>query len=343
MNSQYLRAKELGYSDAEIAEYFSKKDPLFKGKYEKARSLDYDPQEIFTKYQETSKLKQQQEKEQPEKEIGVGDYVSDFASQTAQGLGISAIGTYGDIMDLLGLQTSEISPGEKEKYNKEFDVLGKLQRGEETSLAERADIFDEDTLPYITRLPTSKDVEKLGTKAGIVTEPKTPAGRYGKRIGKLAGSSLSFGSNAIKAPIVAGMAGQTLEELGAPSWAQAAAEIVATLKYSPKKPVSVTSNVKEVDKVLDDLRKAGYSEKDITLAKAALEEKGFLKKYASLTPESENSIQQALKNSDQLFKEQVKKGLPGYAEGGLPYLEKQPSQELFVLFLILPFSQFQGV
>ena len=87
----------------------------------------------------------------------------------------------------------------------------------------------------------------------------------------------------------------------------------------------MTSKSKEVENVIKDLRKAGYSEKDITLAKSALEERKILKKYASLTPEAENAINSGIKNSENLFKEQIKKGLPGYAEGGLPYLEKQAS------------------
>ncbi len=106
---------------------------------------------------------------------------------------------------------------------------------------------------------------------------------------------------------------------------QAAAEIIATLKLSPKTARNITSKSPEVENTIQNLRKAGYSEKDITLAKSALEERKLLKKYASLTPEAENAIQSGLKNSETLLKEQIKKGLPGYAEGGLPYLQKEAS------------------
>jgi hypothetical protein len=92
----------------------------------------------------------------------------------------------------------------------------------------------------------------------------------------------------------------------------------------------VTAKSPQVQNVVNDLRKAGYSEQDITLAMNALEDKKILgvipaKKVASLSAKDENLIQQGVKNSEQLFKEQIKKGLPGYAEGGLPYLEKQAS------------------
>src|SRR5690606_9097952 len=157
------------------------------------------------------------------------------------------------------------------------------------------------------------------------SEPQTAAGRYGRRIGRLGGAGAAFGATGLAAPVVGGAAGQTLEEAGAPAWAQAASEIIAAIKFSPKTSVPVTSKSKEVEKVIKDLRQAGYAEKDITLAKNALEERKILKKYASLTHEAENSIIQGVKNSEELLKEQIKRGLPGYAEGGLPYLEKQAS------------------
>jgi len=165
-------------------------------------------------------------------------------------------------------------------------------------------------------------------------------------MGKLGGGGLALGGGGILSPIVAGAAGQTLEQMGAPPWAQAAAEIIATLKLAPKSNVPITSKSKEVEKVLADLRKAGYSEKDLTLAKSALEERKLLKKYASLTPEAENSIQQGVKNSESLLKEQIKKGLPGYAEGGLPYLEKQASnvyQKMEELASVIPIKNKEPV
>ena len=185
------------------------------------------------------------------------------------------------------------------------------------------ELSDEDIAPRHSKLPSSQNVEEFGKDLGLVSEPKTAAGRYGRRIGKLGGGGVAFGGGGIAAPIAAGIAGQTLEELGAPPWAQAAVEIIAGLKFAPKSNVPITSKSKEVEQVIKDLRKAGYTEKDITLAKSALEERKILKKYAALTPEAENAIQKGVKNSEELFKGEIKKGLPGYAEGGLPYLEKQ--------------------
>lgn len=317
MNYQdkYQQARKSGYSDEEIMKFLSEKDPSFSEKMTKAQEAGYSGKDVLDFFNKP-------------KETTAGEYASDFATQATQGAGIGALGTYGDILDLLGLQAKETLPGEKEKYNREFDVLEKMNKGEERpSFSDLMELSDDDSIaPRYSRLPSSKDIEELGQKTGLVTEPKTAAGRYGKRIGKLGGSSLAFGGTAIKAPIVAGAAGQTLKEAGFPEWVQAAAEIIITLKTSPKSSIPVTSKSPEVKKVISDLRKAGYSEKDITLAKSALEDRKLLKKYASLTPEAENSIMKGVKNSEELFKNEIKKGLPGYAEGGLPYLEKQASK-----------------
>lgn len=315
MNYQekYQKSKSLGYSDEEINKYLSENDPKFNELFSKSEELGYRPEEIFQYLGGNKK----------ESEPEFSDYTKDFATQTTQGLGIGALGTYGDIFSLLGLHAKNINPAEKEKYSREFNILEKMQRGEVPSYGEFLDLSSDEPVPRFSRLPTTQDVEELGKELNVVTEPKTPAGRYGKRIGKLGGGGAALGGAGLLAPMAAGVAGQTLEEFGAPPWAQAAAEIIMSLKFAPKSVSNVTSKSPEVEKVVQNLRKAGFSEQDITLAKNALEERNILKKYASLTPEAENTINQGVKNSENLLKEQIKKGLPGYAEGGLPYLEKQ--------------------
>jgi hypothetical protein len=319
MNYQekYREARKQGYSDQEIMEYLGKKDPDFEKKIIKAQEAGYSSEEILGYFNSAPKQRE---------EGAIETYGKDVLKQGAQGFGIGALGTYGDILDLLGLQSKEILPGEKAKYGREFDILQKMEEGHRPSAGELMELSgDDDIAPRFSRLPSSQDVEGFGKQLGIVSEPKTAAGRYARRIGRIGGGGASLGASGIVAPIAAGIAGQTLEEAGAPPWAQAAAEIIAGLKFSPKTNVPVTSKSKEVEKIIGDLRKAGYSEKDITLAKSALEERKILKKFASLTPKAENAIQEGVKNSEELFRQQVKKGLPGYAEGGLPYLEKQAS------------------
>jgi hypothetical protein len=318
MNYQekYQKARKEGYSDQEIMEYLGTKDPAFESKMKKAQEAGYSSKEVLNYFNSAPRQKE---------EGALNPYVTDVLEQGAQGFGVGALGTYGDILDLLGVQDHEMHPGEKAKYGREFDVLEKMKGGERPSASELSELSDEDITPRFSRLSSSQDVEKAGEKLGLVSEPKTAAGRYAKRIGKLGGGGASLGGGGIVAPIAAGTAGQTLEEMGAPPWMQAAAEIIASLKTAPKSNIPITSKSKEVESVIKDLRKVGYSDKDITLAKNALEERNILKKFATLTPKAENAIQEGLKKSETLFKEQIKKGLPGYAEGGLPYLEKQAS------------------
>lgn len=316
---KYQKAKQAGYSDQEIMEYLGTKDPTFEEKMSKAQEAGYTPQEVLGYFNSSPKQK--------EEEGSLDLYGKDILKQGAQGFGIGAMGTYGDILDLFGLQAKEVLPGEKAAYGVESQILNKMNEpGYKPSFSDFYALSGDDEIaPRFSRLPSSQDVETLGKELGLVSDPKTAAGRYARRMGRLGGGGAAFGGGGILAPIIAGAAGQTLEEFGAPAWAQAAAEIIATLKYGPKSTVPITSKSKEVKSVIKDLRKAGYSEKDLTLAKNALEERNILKKYASLTPEAENAIQQGVKNSEQLFKEQIKNGLPGYAEGGLPYLERQAS------------------
>jgi hypothetical protein len=311
----YQQAKKEGYSDEEATNYLLQNDPSFEEFIKQSKDEGYSPEEVLGYLNSAPK----------QKEMDSNDYATDVAKQGAQGFGIGALGTYGDILDLFGIQPKETLPGEKAKYGRESDILQKMQEGGTPSVGELLELSDEDISPRFSRLPGSQDIQQFGKQLGLVSEPKSAAGRYARRIGKFGGGGASLGGGGILAPIVAGAAGQTLEEMGAPPWLQATAEIIAGLKAAPKSKVPISSESKEVEKVIGDLRKAGYSDQDITLAKNALEERKILKKFATLTPKAENAIQQGLKNSEQLFKEQIKKGLPGYAEGGLPYLEKQAS------------------
>jgi len=313
----FQEAKRDGYSDEEINNYLLESDPSF-GEFAKQAAGEGYSADEFMGYLNSAPAQKE--------ESAVGKYTADVLKQGTQGFGIGALGTYGDILDLLHIQSKGTLPGEQAKYQREFDILQGMEKGKRPSTAELFELSgDEDISPRASRLASSQDVEELGGKLGLVSEPKTAAGRYARRIGKIGGGGAALGAGGIASPIASGVAGQTLEELGAPAWAQAAAEIIAGLKFAPKTNVPITSKSKEVEKIIGDLRKAGYSEEDITLAKSALEERKLLKKYAALTPEAENSIQQGLKSSEELFKQQIKKGLPGYAEGGLPYLEKQAS------------------
>jgi len=312
---KYQQARKAGYTDEEIMTHLGEKDPSFEQKMMKAKEAGYDPKEVLNYFNSAPRQKE---------EGAVEHYGKDIAKQGAQGFGIGALGTYGDILDVLGLQSKEMLPGDEAKQGREFDVLQKLEEGKKPSFGELMELSsDEDISPRYSRIGGSQDVEEFGKQVGLVSDPKTPAGRYARRIGKLGGGGAALGSGAIVAPIAAGLAGQTAEEMGLPPWVQATFEFIAGLKAAPKTKVPITSQSKEVETIIKDLRASGFTDKEITLAKNALEDRKILKKFATLTPKAENAIQQGIKTSENLFKEQIKKGLPGYAEGGLPYLQKQ--------------------
>ncbi len=210
--------------------------------------------------------------------LSSSDYAKDIGIQGSKGL-ISGIGSYGDILDLLGIQSKEILPGEEAKRGREFEVLEKLKNKEVPSVGELEELTDDDVLPRYSRLATSHDVSEFAHELGT-PRAKSAAGRYAERIGRLTGTSLVTGGVGLKAPVAAGLAGQFLEENGYPPWAQAAAEILISLRMAPKSTKNITSKSPEVEETISNLRKAGYSEKDITLAKNSLEERKLLKKYA---------------------------------------------------------------
>ena len=123
---KYQKAKQSGYSDEEIMEYLATKDPTFEDKMMKAQEAGYTPQEVLNHFNSPPK----------KEEMGFGDYAADFGKQAVQGVGIGALGTYGDILDMLGLQSKETLPGEQAKYSREFDILEKMERGEVPSAGE---------------------------------------------------------------------------------------------------------------------------------------------------------------------------------------------------------------
>ena len=177
MNYQqiYQEAKKSNYSDEEITNYLLENDPDFEKIINEAKESGYTPKEVLSFFNEKPKSKQ----------IGLGDYVEDLGKQTVQGVGIGALGTYGDILDLFGLQPNETLPGEKAKYGRESDILEKLHSGQVPSVGELEDISDNDVIPRYSKLPSSREAEEFSQELGLVSEPKTAAGRYGKRIGKI--------------------------------------------------------------------------------------------------------------------------------------------------------------
>src|ERR1700743_3628726 len=147
----FQESKKDGYTDEEITNYLLENDSSFEEFLNQSKNEGYTPEEVLSYFNTGPK----------EKELNFQDYATDFGKQAAQGFGIGAISSYGDILDLLGLQAKETLPGEKEKYSREFNVLEKLEKGEVPSFGEMLELSsDEELVPRFSRLPSSKDVEE---------------------------------------------------------------------------------------------------------------------------------------------------------------------------------------
>jgi len=243
--------------------------------------------------------------------------IKEAAEFGTKGFTKGAIGTYGDLLDLFGLQ---LKPGQQTPGQEAYQ---RLEREAPEKVAPF--LLESDEPVRGMRFPTSQEVGSALESIGLKKKPETATGRYAQRIGQFAGGALATGGDLLKQPLAAGLAGQTLEELGAPEWMQVVGEFIALHKTSPKSKLPVQSSEKEVESFLKQMRKTGYSEQDITLAKNALEERGFIQKAAKLTSEAENKISKAINTSNELYKEQLSKGLPGYAKGGMEYLDQVAS------------------
>lgn len=239
----------------------------------------------------------------------------DVSKQFVKGATAGTLGTYGDLLDLFGLQPRKMLPGQRAQYELESQAT-------ESELPHLIDT--EDISPRYHRVASGQDVAGLIEDVGGPGKAETMAGRYAERIGRLSGGGAALGANVLQAPIIAGSVGQTLEELGAPAWAQAAGEMFAFLT-SGKGKVPLTSKSPEVKNKLNELKKLGYSEEDLTLAKNALEERGFLKKVSRLTPKAEQSFKNAISNSESKVNEILNKSFPGLEEG-LPSMKKASSE-----------------
>ena len=242
----------------------------------------------------------------------------DVAKQGVKELLIGVGGAYGDLLDLVGLQSKELLPGEKATYNMESKILDKMKKpGYKPSFS---DIYalsgDDDIAPRFSRLSSSEDLSNLNDMLGGPGEAETKAGKYAGRAGKLVGAGLAFGQFNPIPGIVGGAAGQATEDVGGGPLMQAAAEIVgmvATPAGGVKK--LLTSNKKEIAQKIADLRKLGYAEEDITLAINSAYKNSNKAKVASRGAKTEQAFENFAENSDRILGDILSAEIPGIEKG----------------------------
>lgn len=240
------------------------------------------------------------------------DVATQFTKETLIGVG----GAYGDIFELMGIDKD--LPGAKEKQKAEADVIRKSQDPNYTpSLSDVVMLGGEDDiLPQFPGLPTSEDLRDLNESLGGPGKAKTPQGRAAGRVGKLYGSGLAFGQVNPVPAAVGGVAGQLVEEAGGGPLQQAAAEIVSMV-LTPTGGLKrlVSSNKKEIQNKINELRKLGYSEQDITLAINSQYKGSRAQAFATKGKSTEQALENFAEKSDEIVKNILQKEIPGIEKG----------------------------
>jgi hypothetical protein len=192
MISPYDQAMQQGYTEDQITEHFSKKDPEFKSKFEKAKSLGLQPKEIFERaHQSYSKMEKKPNQDEVPK---INDNGERFDNQTqdkkqeALSFGAHALGAVaalpGNIRDLV------YSGGEEAKRLREglYKTLG---IGYDDSFLQNDSIknFDESIKAPFRFLgdyiPNSEDVNKyIDESFGGYLAPKGERQKLQNQIGE---------------------------------------------------------------------------------------------------------------------------------------------------------------
>lgn len=289
--------------------------PLEIKKKKKSKEVDIENTFNFDLYEPVETKKDQ--KEDVEEGNSYGEIAKDVAQQGVKELAIGTLGTYGDLIGLSGIKTDEQTPGAVARNNAEFDTLEKFQQPDyQPSFSDLYSLSDDDIAPNFSGLPTSESLRSLNDSLGGPGEAKTIAGRYAGRSANIAGSGAAFGFPGVVSSTLAGAAGQTVEELGGGVLGQSAAEIAA-LVLSPKKGAqnAVSSVKKTVQSKINELRKVGYTDEQITLAINEASRGSVLGVRASKTAKTEKAFENFAEHSDELISNILSSEVKGFEKG----------------------------
>lgn len=257
--------------------------------------------------------KERYHEENPSFSEGSKDYAKQFAKGTLIGLG----GTYGDLAQLAGIRPKEI-PGQDERSSAEYDVLTKMKDPDYKPSFYDFELLSGDSEGVgAFNLPTSQSLEELSDLSGSSKEPENIAGRYGKRSGKLYGSGLAFGQINPLPSLTAGSLGQFVEEKGGSPAQQLIAEIAAFLLTptgSSKAQLGAKASQEVKDKI-NQLRKLGYSDEDITLAINSQSKGKSLGVKGFKGEKTEKAFEDAIEKSNNLVSDILTSEIPGIDRG----------------------------
>jgi len=238
----------------------------------------------------------------------------EIAKRGATGLTEGFLGTYGDILDTLGLQSPDVlQPGQKE--------LLKAQHEAPESIQPFLDM-DDDLMPRYGKLPSSEDIKKFLGMLGINIKPsKEFLGRAAERAGKGLGAALSFGGAGAGAMATGGAVGQAVEEGTESQLAGSLAELATSLRADKILTKKLLPGAKTKD-IVEAGRKLGLTEQQLTPLIQKEGKLAFLGKFARKGDKQEKliaGIESTLGDAYEFVKTDAKK---------LPAIPKEDSAKL---------------
>ncbi len=247
--------------------------------------------------------------EEIEEKPSLGRKVAGVGSQLGKSTVTGALGSYGDILNLVGLSPkANLTPGQEALYRAEFEAPEK----------DLAALQDEDILPRYSRFPRSEEIsERIGEN-----EPQNAAERYAQRIGRAGGGGLALGAGGGTLGALSGAAtvGQTAKEMGAPEWAATTLELLST--FGPAGIANKVIKAKDAKRLLEFLRAKGLSETEIAALTQGQTKLKSLSKLAKKSGKAEkmlSSIEEKSGNAYDFIKKEASE---------LPHISGQHSEAL---------------
>lgn len=174
-----------------------------------------------------------------------------IAKQAAIGAAEGAIGTPGDVLSLVGLNSPGALPGEQARYEREFENPELMPF-----------LTEDDLAPGGGGIPTSESIRKLLSLFGVKTEPEGVVERVARRAGANVGAGALTGAGAagIAGLGAAAVPGQLVEEVAGP-WAGLGAELLSLLAPGAFAKTLVPSKAKQP--LLESAKRVGIEEKNL--------------------------------------------------------------------------------
>ena len=191
----------------------------------------------------------------------------------ATGFAEGLLGTYGDILDMLGLQSPEsVQPGQEEIFKAQHEASP-----EQLPFLDD----DDDLMPRYGRLPSGKDIKKILGMLGAPTEkPESIPAKIAEGAGKGVGAALSFGGGQAGRFALGGGVGAAVESITGSPILGSLTDLGVTITRPEKILEKGLSYGKKIKDFVKSAKKIGLSEKQITPLIQSEKKLSYLAKFA---------------------------------------------------------------